>query len=221
MFNLFKKKIELKTTKSIMDSIHEKSGVKIGTKIQIPKNYECLIYHNSKYYATLLEGEYEITQSLLPELFKKQNKNLKKKRIKFIAHYINISPQKIEIKIKKNKYIINFIIMNSQNFAEFILLYTYKTDQQYSYYSLKSVFEECLKSFSIDNVDNINKHLNKLGIKILNINSNTSSIFNNNENVGDKNENIDNSNTIPTCPNCHAVLKIDTVYCLNCGYKLK
>lgn len=170
MFNWFRKKIELKNDKSIMASVYQKGGVKIGSEIIVPGNYECLIYHNSKYYTTLTCGTHKVDTIILPKLIEKQLKrNAKLKRVKFVSHYICTSNQQVELKLKKEKYLIEFCVTSTYNFAELMLLYTYKVDDSYVYPYLQDLFAELIKSVHGDYKQITDTKLLTYGIKIINI----------------------------------------------------
>ncbi len=245
MFNFFKKKVELKNTNVLMDSVCHSKGLKVDSEITVPNNFECLIYYNSKYYTTLQSGKHKINATLLPNLFEKQSKKFKKhKKISLIAHFINTSKQKLKISYKKQVFVTEFQISNTINFAEWILLYTYQTDNTYTYSCVKDLLCELLARFST--VEQINKISTHFGVelKYLEKENTKSSIFNENNTTSifdapkqqsSTLEYVDNStpstfdipqpqpiskNSNKICPNCKSVIKFTTLYCLNCGFKL-
>lgn len=239
MFNIFKKKIELKNTHSLMESIFYHNGVKVDSEIIVPPNYKCLIYHNSKHYLTLDSGKHILTSSLAPNLFEKQTKNIKRhKSIRAVFHYIYLNEYEVKTTIKKKQYSFTIVITDIDKFAEFILLYNYKTDHTYTVSCIKDLFEYCTKSApSVENICIYNNHLQKLGFKILKIHlSGSSSIFET-QNLyelpnktqsspppitAETNTQINNqvNETLPKCPCCKNEIKFNTTYCLKCGYKL-
>ena len=44
MFNFFKSKVELKKETSIVSSYHSKKGLKLGSEIIVPPNFELLVF---------------------------------------------------------------------------------------------------------------------------------------------------------------------------------
>ena len=169
MFNWFKKKIELKKDTDIMSSISNPNGLKLGSEIIVPDNFECLIFHKSKCYHTLTPGKYKIEQKIFPDLIISQQKsNSKLKYVKCVCHYINKSNQNLEIKFKKQKFEISFAINNSINFVELMLLYTYKVDNDYVLSTLKDIFHELLIYVKGDYKKINSATLNDYGITINN-----------------------------------------------------
>lgn len=182
MFNWFKRKVELKDNKSIMSSVDNKKGLKIGSEISVPNNFECIIYSKNKFVTSLKNGKYKVDGTTFPSLINSQrNKRSKLKSIKFVAHYVSCSEHKIDIKIKKQKFTITFHIEDKIKFVELMLLYAYKVDNNYTVDYLSEVFYELLRHYNFDykKVDLL--HLKKYGIVITNISpsGNKSSIFNN------------------------------------------
>ena len=167
MFNLFKKKIELKKDTDIMSSVNYTNGLKLGSEIIIPENFECLIFNKGKCYHTLNSGKYKVEQKILPDLISSQQKlKIKLKYVRCVCHYINKSNQKLEIKFKKQPFEISFAIKNSIKFAELILLYSYKVDNEYVLNTLADVFFELL-SYNKGNYQQINStNLEDYGIII-------------------------------------------------------
>jgi len=143
MFNWFKSKIELKNEKIIMSSLDNKKGVKMGSDIVVPEHFECLIYNNGKHYNTLQSGKYRIDKADFSALINAEQKLKNKlKHVKFVAHYVCINSQQITLKIKKQKYLVDFKISNTLKFAEFMLLYAYKVDNDYTVQTLNDMFVE-------------------------------------------------------------------------------
>lgn len=250
MFNIFKQKIDVKPNIRLMYSVQNKS-FKVGGEIIVPENFVCLIYHNSKFYTSLEAETYTVEKSLCPKLFKKQFKAKgKNKRISLICHYINLSPKSIKFKHKHKEFCINYELTSFKDFAEFILLYSYKTDDVYT--------EECLRDFALSNIRILNNSnleiLNnifcKIGLKLNSVeiidplkikpkdeldllNSTTHSPVSNpaqpvQPEVAQtaKPSNSPDpqqppSNQGVTCPNCGIKIKFSTTYCIRCGYKLK
>jgi len=146
MFNWFKSRIELKNENNIMSSICNKKGLKLGSEISVPSNFECLIYNNCKFYFSLASGKHKATNDLFNQLLTRQQKNKHKtKYIKCVCHYINKSTQSIKIRFKKQKYNVTFNITDLNKFAELMLLYTYKVDNDYVQTSLFEMFCELLQ----------------------------------------------------------------------------
>lgn len=182
MFNWFKSKIELKNHNTIITSVDNKNGVKVGSEIIVPSGFECLIFSKNKYFSTLSEGKYKIEQKLLPNLFAKQQKRKSKiKKIRLVAHYISSANHTIEIKAKKQKYNIDFCINDKLKFINLMLLYSYKVDNTYASQYLAEIFYELLlhNKFNCKNITD-----SALGEYGIHINSFTtgktkSSLFNN------------------------------------------
>ena len=243
MFNWFKKKIELKNENSIMSSVCERRGTKLGSEVAVPNNFECLIYCKNKYYQTLSQGKYKIEKSLLPKLFA-NNKKKSSKRIKIVLHYVNKSNHKLEIIVKKIKYEIGFIIDDCIKFCTLMLLYNYKVDNDYVKSYLREIFEELIKSYHCNIGEIPQTALFDYGIKIIDLSNNKkSSIFDNSVNKTsdsqpqdtitplDKESETDSINdsikeepvsdiSIKCCPKCKYPVKFDTKYCLRCGHQL-
>lgn len=249
MFNLFKKKIELKNEKCIMSTVNNKKSFKIGSEIIVPDNFECLIYHKGKLYNTLTCGKHKLDKSTFATLIDtQQTAKFKNKYIKFISHYISISKQELVIKFKRQKFAINFHVDNSPKFAELMLLYTYKVDNDYAVSYLLDIFKELL-IFHKGNYKSIsNNSLTKYGIMIDSFlpisgkssifqNSSTNQATINNTTLENNNLTTNTNNTspsqatinptpnlnqikFPTCPKCGNSVKFKTTYCLRCGYKL-
>lgn len=145
MFNWFKSKVELKNEKCIMSSTDHKRGLKIGSEIIVPNNFECLIYNKSKLFNTLTAGKHALESVTFEKLIKHQQKNKSKlRRLKFVAHFVSLSAQQIEFRHKRSKYIVSFTITKSVDFAELMLLYAYKVDNAYVSSYLAEIFEELL-----------------------------------------------------------------------------
>ena len=145
MFNWFKNKIELKNEDCIMTTMQDKKSFKIGSEIIVPDNFECLIYHKNKLFNTLNSGKYKLDKSTFSTLIdNQQTLKSKTKYIKFISHYVCMSKQELSFKFKKQKFTITFHIDNSSKFAELMLLYTYKVDNNYVYTYLVDIFKETL-----------------------------------------------------------------------------
>lgn len=248
MFNLFKKKIELKNEKCIMSTFNNKKSFKIGSEIIVPDNFECLIYHKGKLYNTLTSGKYKLDKSTLPTLIDSQQGNkVKNKYIKFISHYISISKHELVVKFKKQKFAINFHVDNSSKFAELMLLYTYKVDNDYATSYLVDIFKELLifhksnyKSISTNSLSDYgimidscvpineknsifqNSTTNQATINNANINTteiSTANHISQSQPVPNSTPNI-NQIEFPKCPKCENLVKFKTTYCLRCGYKL-
>ncbi|MBQ7880650.1 MAG: hypothetical protein IJ358_02265 [Clostridia bacterium] len=168
MFNWFKKKIELKNEKSVMSSIDYKKGIKIGSEIVVPSNFECLVYNKGKHFITLSSGKHKIDKTTFSSLMANQEAKKSSKYINFVAHYISLSNQKLEIRFKKKKFIVEFCIDNSVNFAQYLLLYTYKVDSDYTYCILVDTFKELLLYHKGDYSKISANTLSNYGIKILN-----------------------------------------------------
>lgn len=169
MFNWFKSKVELKSNNSVMSSFYIKKGLKLGAEIVVPDNFECLVFHNSKHYTTLSSGKYKLEEKEFSTLIEKQHKNKKKlKYIKGVYHFVSTSFQKLEIKHKKQKYIIEFNITNSLNFVNFMLLYTFKVDNDYVLNTLNELFKEILAYHKHDYKKITKDSLINLGININN-----------------------------------------------------
>ncbi|MBO5910532.1 MAG: hypothetical protein J6Q15_03385, partial [Clostridia bacterium] len=95
MFNWFKSKVELKKETSIMSSFYTKKGLKLGSEISVPNNFQCLIFHNDKCYNTLESGKYKMDKKTFNDLIERQQRRKSNKYIKCVCHYVNLSPQKI------------------------------------------------------------------------------------------------------------------------------
>ena len=198
MFNWFKSKIELKNSASIMCSSHNKKGLKLGSEIIVPSNFECLIFHKGKCFNTLSEGKYKMDKKTFAELIEyQQRRKFKVKYIKCICHYVNISTQKLEIKFKKQKFIVDFVIAEPIKFANLALLYTCKVDDDYTLNILNDVFYELLTHVKGDYKQINQSSLNDYGINIASFapQGTKASIFNTSSTQNDKNaDNISASN---------------------------
>lgn len=144
MFNWFKGKVELKNEQSIMSSTYVKNGLKIGSEIIVPSNFKCLIFNNGKYYFGLESGKHKVSNDKFESLIIDQSKTKRKKHVKMVCHYINLSPQTITIRYKKQNYVVKFNITDSINFANLLLLYAFKVDNDYTVCTLNDVFTEGL-----------------------------------------------------------------------------
>ncbi len=198
MFNLFKSKIELKNTNNIMSSFYTSRGIKLGSEILVHDNFQGLVFNKGKLYKTLDSGKYKMDKDTFATLIDNQKtKKAKIKHIKCVIHYINTTPQTIEIKLKKQKISIEFVISSAIKFAEFILLYEYKVDNNYVFNTLYDTFKELLHYFKGD-INQISKdQLSPYGITINNIDSANGkiSIFNSNSsNVSNSSYNIIQNN---------------------------
>ena len=185
MFNWFKSKVELKKDSSIMTSSDHKKGLKLGSEIIVPSNFELLVFHKGKHYETLASGKYKVDKQLFPKLIKKQqSNNAKIKHVKCVLHYVNQSAQSMKIKFKKQTYVVEFKVSNSIDFALLMLLYTYKIDNEYALNTLNDILCELLLHHKGDYKQVLPTSLTNYGIEIISfspINS-KSSIFNENSN---------------------------------------
>ena len=144
MFNWFKKKVEIKNEQSIMSSTYVKRGIKIGSEIIVPSNFKCLVFNNGKYYFGLESGKHKISNDKFEPLILAQSKTKRKKYVKMVCHYINLSPQTITIKYKKQNYVVKFNISDSIDFANLMLLYTFKVDGDYAINTMCDILTEGL-----------------------------------------------------------------------------
>lgn len=144
MFNWFKNKVELKNENSIMTSSYIKRGVKIGSEIIVPNNFKCLIFNNGKYYFSLDSGKHKISTDKFKHLISAQHKTKRKKYAKMVCHYINLSSQSLVVKFKKQKFNVQFCITDTIKFANLMLLYAFKVDNDYTINTLNDVFVEGL-----------------------------------------------------------------------------
>ena len=145
MFNWFKSKVTLKNENCIINSVSNLKGVKLGTEITVPNNFKCLIYYNCKYYLLLDSGEHKIDDvNFAPIINHQKNTKHKLKRVKFISHFVNMALQKIEFKLKNQKYIVEFCIDEPLKFTELMTLYSFKIDNDYAYTYLVEIFSEVL-----------------------------------------------------------------------------
>lgn len=144
MFNWFKRKVELKNEDSIMSSTYVKHGVKVGSEIIVPNNFKCLVYNNGKYYFSLDSGKHKVSNDKFEPLILAQSKTRRKKYVKMVCHYINLNPQTITIKYKKQNYIVKFNVSDTIDFANLLLLYTFKVDGDYATNTINDVFVEGL-----------------------------------------------------------------------------
>ena len=246
MFNLFKKKIELKNCSALMESVPCNDGIKVNTEINVPINYKCMLYYHSKCYLILDAGKYNINSALAQKLFEKQEKYVKQnKRVKVIFHYICLGEKDICVNIMKKSYIFKIMLTNIERFADFILLYNYKTDEEYTNACIKDLLEFSIKtSPSTKDIASYNTKFEPFGFKIVNINLKSNSSFNymfDNKDTSSNGEqrlqnqlntqviinrqlntpNIkDNQQDCNRCPKCNKEIKFRTTYCINCGYKL-
>lgn len=145
MFNWFNKKVSLKKDTDIMSSVYNRKGLKLGSEIIVPTNFQCLIFHKGKQYSSLNEGKYKVDKKSLLELIEhQQRKNPKLKYIKCVCHYINTSSQKLELSYKKHSFIANFTISDVEKFTSLALLYSFKVDNESVIDLLNGVFRELL-----------------------------------------------------------------------------
>jgi membrane protease subunit (stomatin/prohibitin family) len=167
MFNWFKKKIELEKDTDTMSSVNYNNGLKLGSEIIVPENFECLIFNKGKCYHSINSGKYKVEPKVFPDLISSQQKlKIKLKYVRCVCHYINKSTQKLEIKFKKQPFEITFTINDSIKFAELILLYSYKVDNDYVMHTLTDMFCELL-SYNKGNYKQINStSLENFGIII-------------------------------------------------------
>ena len=190
MFNWFKSKVELKNDKSIMSSFYSKGGVKLGSELVVPQNFKALIYYNEKLYYTLDAGKHKVDNANMASLVDAHKKTKKKlKNIKLVCHYINTTKQNMELTLKKKTYTIDFYIDNVNKFADLMLLYSYKVDNDYVYHTLYGMFIELLTYHSYD-YKKINKtSLIDYGIVIESfvLDGKKASIFNNQNNTHHEN----------------------------------
>lgn len=169
MFNLFKQKIDIKPSIGLMHSVQNKN-FKVGGEIVVPENFVCLIYHHSKFYTCLDEGTHTVERDLCPKLFKKQFKSKgKNKRISLVCHYINVTPKPLKFKHKHEEISIEYELVSVRDFAEFVLLYCYKTDDGYTEECLRDFALSYIKLLSNSNLEILNNEFGKIGIKIKNI----------------------------------------------------
>lgn len=245
MFNIFKQKVEIKANIKFMQSVQNR-GIKVGSTIDVPENFLCLIYHNSKFYTCLEAGSHQLEEDLCPKLFKNQRRNGKLKRLSLICHYINISPSSFTFKYKKKEITVDFEITSPRDFAEFILLYSYKTDDIYTQECVKDCLISYIKLLNNSNLQILNNALEIYGLKLSNIsfsgnsikqNENfdllpsqsnksyqTSNLSSNTTKLPNQNSSSQPSptnNNITICPNCKTQFKFSTTFCVRCGYKLK
>lgn len=91
MFNWFKNKHSL-----IPDDIDEGivssnfCEVKLNSKIILPENVVCFVTYKDKLYLTLSTGEYEFNTATIPEIYKKQAKNEKLKKLLLDLFFVNL-----------------------------------------------------------------------------------------------------------------------------------
>lgn len=251
MFNLFKQKIDIKPNIRLMYSVQNKS-FKVGGEIIVPENFVCLIYHNSKFYTSLDAGTHVVENSLCPKLFNKQlfKSKGKNKRISLICHYINLTPKPLKFKYKHKEFCIDYELISFKDFAEFILLYSYKTDDAYT--------EECLRDFALSNIrilnnsnlEILNNIFSKIGLKLNSVEIIAPLKIKPKDELDLLNSTVRSPVSKPsqpvatqapkpsevssnlaqqqpqisqgvTCPNCGIKIKFSTTYCIKCGYKLK
>ncbi len=177
MFNWFKSKVELKNEKCIMSSADYKRGLKIGSEIIVPDNFECLIYNKGKLFNTLSTGKHVIEKYTFDKLIQRQQKNRSKiKRVGFVAHFVSLSTQQIEFTYKKSKYIVSFTVSDATQFADLMLLYAYKVDNHYVYSYLAEIFEELLIDCGCNEAQIAEDVLKDYGITIESFKSNTAKV---------------------------------------------
>jgi len=224
MFNWFKSKVELKDEKSIMSSISNNNGIKLGSEIIVPNNFECLIYHHGKYFNTLTSGKHKLENPAFESLIKYQQKHKSKiKRVKFISHYISTAQQQVEFNLKKIKYNVSFIIDDKIKFAELMLLYAYKVTPAYTYEYIIDVFKELLIYCNYDCNQIKDSSLKDFGITIKSFTNNknkTSTFFNDNtanfssnsikENTMSTDQDITQNPSTETTENKHTNIDIST-----------
>lgn len=207
MFNWFKKKVEIQNEDSIMSSTYIKHGIKVGSEIVVPNNFKCLIFNNGKYYLGLENGKHKISNDKFESLILAQSKTKRKKHVKMVCHYINLAPQTLIINYKKQKYVVNFNISDTIDFANLLLLYAFKVDNDYTVNTLNDVFVEALNWLKGD-YDKIDaEFFNDYGLTITSFKpeNKKDSIFNNrddllinNHSQEKKTSTINSSSTTPT-----------------------
>ena len=185
MFNWFRKKVELKNENSIMASSSFKRGIKIGSEIDVPQNFKCLIFNNGKYYFSLDSGKHKVTADKFERLIFAQSRTRRKKHVRMICHYINLSPQSIIVKFKKEQYLVKFSINEPLAFANLILLYAYKVDHNYTLNTIHDVFAEALSWLNGDYSKFNTALFNGYGIQVESClpKNKKQSIFNSNDNL--------------------------------------
>lgn len=193
MFNWFKSKVELKNNNSIMSSFYNKKGLKLGSEIVVPDNFEGLIFHKGKHYNTLSSGKHKVDKKTFSDLSThQQNKKFSKKYIKCVCHYVNLSQQSIEIYAKKQKFIVEFEINNSLLFANLMLLYAFKVDKDYTETSVIEVFTELLayRKYDCSQIKSNDLENYGIAIKSFTLKNKKGSIFNSNESLENSNNTV-------------------------------
>lgn len=177
MFSWFKSKVELKNEKWIMSSVDNKHGLKFGSEIVVPDNFECLIYYKGKYFSSLSSGKHKLEKTTFEHLVKSQQKNKSKiKRVSFISHFVSLLNQQVEFKYKNTKYIVNFCITDTIKFADLMLLYSYKVDNSYTYSYLAEIFTELLIHNNKNHTKINSDALKEFGISITSFAPNNSKV---------------------------------------------
>ena len=180
MINIFKKKVELKNDKSLMHSHYEKKGLKLSSEIVVPDDFDCLIYHKGRLLTTVGSGSHKVDVVARQLIDKHPTTKRKLKYIKIIPHFVSKSPQQLDVKVKNNIYSFEFCVGNSALFAEYVLLYAYKVDHNYTLECVYNCLAELISYVHGQHNRIQPAHLSSLGIKIIEVNakSNKKSIFN-------------------------------------------
>ena len=203
MFNWFKSKIELKDKGNIASSFHVAKGIKIGSEIMVPDNFECLIFYNEKYYFSLKNGKNKVDNNSFSPLIHKQNKKGKLKNIKCVVHYVSKLEHNLKFKAKKKIFSVNFKISDSKKFLSLLLLYNFKINNEYTNAVLLDVFKELLSFNNYNSTQITPESLQTFGIQIINFceqtskksifkNTNQSTIIEQNDNEISQNTSVDN-----------------------------
>ena len=136
MFRLFKFSKSVSIPSDIIKGLMTSSlckGVKLGSKISIPKDIICLVSYKDKVYKILETGNYTINETLAPELYDRQAKKRKIKKLNIDFFFVNrqnlsISTNfkdKIPVERKMTKFNINIMtdinVYKPETFAKYVL----------------------------------------------------------------------------------------------------
>lgn len=121
----------------VVQKLHRK-GIKLGTKLVVPRNFSFVVFKNGKVLDVLKQGEHTLSAQTLPKAIKRLNLYSKLNKLKFVpvsACFVNLNDfdevvwqtKKVELEDKKygvfkisasGKY--NFRIIDEEKFLSFL-----------------------------------------------------------------------------------------------------
>ena len=132
VFNWFKNKHSL-----IPDDIDEGivssnfCDVKLNSKIAVHENIVCFVTYKDKLYLTLTAGEYEFNTATLPEIYRKQAKNEKLKKVLLDLFFVNMNEFVYDfslnekVKINRDEAHLKFDIMSKYKVKNPTVIFKY------------------------------------------------------------------------------------------------